>query len=411
MLHLCMSFDSATIRRQFPFLQQGERTIYLDSAASAQKPEAVLRAMDVCAQTRYTNVHRAMYPLAERATEDYEAARETVRRFINAQHSDEIIFTKGTTEALNLVAKSWGHSLKKGDVIALSLLEHHSNIVPWHQLSEERGTALAWVDIDEEGHLHMEDFERILQEGNVRLVSVTGQSNVLGVRPPLAEIIAKAHAAGALVCIDAAQLVGHHAIDVQVLDCDFLAFSGHKPYGPTGIGVLYAKRDLLRAMPPFLGGGHMIRSVKRDGFTPADAPQKFEAGTPPIIEAAGLKAALEWLAGIGWKEIEEHESKLIAVACETLQAIPGMRLLGPKNPAELSGCLSFILGGVHPHDLTTVLGKDGFCLRAGHHCTQPLHERLGITASTRLSVGIYNTEEEIRSLKPAILNTIRMLSK
>ncbi|MDO8469058.1 MAG: cysteine desulfurase [Candidatus Peribacter sp.] len=406
-----MGLDSAAIRRQFPFLHGHGQPVYLDSAASAQKPESVLQAMDTFARHRYANVHRGLYPLSEEATDLFEQSRETVRAFLDARHRDEIVFTKSTTEALNLVARSWGYAtLKKGDAVALTVLEHHSAIVPWLQLKEERGIELVWIDIDDQGRLKPGDLTRALQKGNVKLVSVTGLSNVLGVRPALKEIITEAHRAGALVCIDAAQLVGHHAISVRELDCDFLAFSGHKPYGPTGIGVLYAKRELLRGMPPFLGGGMMIREVHRDGFTPADAPQKFEAGTPPIVEAVGLKAALEWINTVGWSDIEAHEAKLMHAAHETLSNIPGVRILGPQKPAEASGCVSFVVEGVHPHDMADLLGQACFCLRAGHHCAQPLHERLGVSASIRLSVALYNTEEEIRSLGPAITRAVKVLA-
>lgn len=410
MLRFCMALDADAIRRQFPFLQERKNPVYLDSAASAQKPECVLRAMDAFLRRSYANVHRGLYPLSEEATEAFEQSRETVRAFLGARHRDEIVFTKSATESLNLVAKSWGHAaLKKGDAVALTILEHHGAIVPWLQLKEERGIELVWIDIDDQGNLKQGELTRALQKGKIKLVSVTGLSNVLGVRPPVKAIVAEAHRAGALVCVDAAQLVGHHAVSVQELDCDFFAFSGHKPYGPTGIGALYARRELLREMPPFLGGGGMIREVHRDSFVPADAPRKFEAGTPPITEAVGLNAALEWLAAIGWNAVEAHEATLMKTTYETLATIPGLRILGPQQPERVSGCMSFVVEGIHPHDLTDLLGQEGFCLRAGHHCTQPLHERLGVPASVRLSVGIYNTEEEIRALGPAIKRVIKTL--
>ncbi|MFH1443862.1 MAG: SufS family cysteine desulfurase [Candidatus Peregrinibacteria bacterium] len=405
-----MSLEEIAIRRQFPALQKPGPFVYFDTAASAQKPEAVLHAMDTFVREEYANVHRGLYPRSGEATDRYELARESVRSFVDAQHRDEIIFTKGATESLNLIARSWGHAtLKKGDAVALTLLEHHSNIVPWLQLKEEKGIEIVWIGIDEQGHVNREELTRALKKGNVRLLSITGLSNVLGIQTPIAEIIAEAHQAKALVAIDAAQLIGHHAISVQELDCDFLAFSGHKVYGPTGIGVLYAKRHLLRSMPPFLGGGMMIREVHLDSFTPADAPQKFEAGTPPIIEAVGLTAALEWLGKIHWKDIEAHEAALMKTAYATLQTIPGLRILGPQRPDEACGCVSFVCEAAHPHDLTDLLGKEGFCLRAGHHCTQPLHEHLGIPASVRVSLALYNTEEEVRSLGPAILRAVKTL--
>lgn len=411
MLPFCMDMDSAAIRRQFPFLHGQGHPVYLDSAASAQKPESVLQAMDAFARRKYANVHRGLYPLSEEATDLFEQSRETVRAFLGARHGDEIVFTKSTTESLNLVARSWGYAtLKKGDAVALTVLEHHSAIVPWLQLKKEKGIELVWIDCDDQGRLNPGDLTRALKKGNVKLVSVTGLSNVLGVRPPIKEMIAEAHQSGARVVIDAAQLVGHHAISVHELDCDFLAFSGHKPYGPTGIGVLYAKRELLRSMPPFLGGGMMIREVRKDGFTPADAPQKFEAGTPPITEAVGLKAALEWIQTIGWNDIEAYEAKLMNTAFETLRDIPGLRMLGPQQPTEASGCVSFVVEGAHPHDVADLLGQEGFCLRAGHHCAQPLHERLGIPASVRLSIALYNTEEEIRSLGLAITRAVKVLA-
>lgn len=421
MLHSgTMSIDPAAIRAQFPIFHRPERWAYLDSAASAQKPEAVLQAMDAFARGNYANVHRGMHPLAERATDAFEAARSAVRRFLRAAHVDEVIFTKSSTEALNLVARSWGKAhLRKGDAVVLTLLEHHSVIVPWLQLKEEIGIEVLWADIDDHGNLKLEELTRMLRRGDVRLVSVTGLSNVLGVRPPLRTIVEQAHAAGALACVDASQLAAHHPIDVQELDCDFLALTAHKTYGPTGIGALYARRELLKAMPPFLGGGGMILTVTREGFTPADAPQKFEAGTPPIIEAVGWHAALEWLKQYDWKDIEEYEMHLLTVAAETLSEIPKLRILGPlaghtkyviRNTTYApSGCLSFVIPGIHPHDLTTLLGEQGFCLRAGHHCTEPLHRRLGIDASTRLSVALYNTEEEIRALGPALLRAIKTL--
>ena len=354
------------------------------------------------------NVHRGMHVLAERATVAYEGAREVVRTFINAAHPEEIIFTKSCTESINLVAKSWGrNNLHKDDVVLLSILEHHSNIVPWLQLKEEIGIKVKWVDIDDRGQFRLDHFIDIMDDGGVCLVAITAQSNVLGTRPPLKDIITKAHEHGAVVLVDAAQSISHGATDVRALDCDFLAFSGHKLYGPDGVGVLYGKRELLQAMPPFLGGGMMIKEVRSDAFTSADLPQKFEAGTPPISEAVGLGAAIEWLGQFSWKDIEAHEQALIAAAIIELRKVNGLQILGhpvgAQNFAPVhSGCIGFTIDGIHPHDLTDILGKKGICLRAGHHCTQPLHRALGITASTRLSVGIYNTLEEIRSVPAAI---------
>lgn len=426
-----MALDPSALRRHFPFLARqidGHPIVYLDSAATAQKPQAVLDRMQKFYEEENANVHRGMHALAERATIAYEDARGTVQKFLNAAHAEEIIFTKSCTEAINLVARSWGRAnLRKGDAILLSLLEHHSNIVPWLQLKEENGIDVRWIDIDDAGQFRLSQLDAYLREGNVKLVSITAQSNVLGTRPPLQEIIAKAHEHGALVLVDAAQSVSHHPTDVQALDCDFLAFSGHKLYGPTGIGILYGKRDLLRAMPPFLGGGMMIHEVHQDRFTPADLPQKFEAGTPPIAQAVGLAAAIGWLGQYSWEEIEAHEQSLIAAAIDWLGSFPNVRILGPATVADYglrvagsrnskpvtrnfsSGCLSFTIEGVHPHDLTEILGRQGICLRAGHHCAQPLHRRLGVAASTRLSVGMYNTIDEVRSLASPLLAAVGKL--
>ena len=410
-----------TIRAQFPILSQsidGSPLIYLDSAATTQKPQVVLDRMERFYTEENANVHRGMHVLAERATVAYEHARATVQKFLHAEHPEEVIFTKSCTEAINLVAISLsrGGLFEEGDRVVLSILEHHSNIVPWLQLKERKGIEILWIDCDDHGQLKLDQLQEFLREGNVKLVTVTAQSNVLGVRPPLAEIITLAHAHGALVLVDAAQSVSHHSTDVQNLDCDFLTFSGHKLYGPTGIGVLYGKKKHLESMPPFLGGGMMIQEVHQDRFTPADLPQKFEAGTPAIAEAVGLAAAMEWLGQFSWKEIEAHEEGLLDLAQKSLSSLQGISILGGEGRAEhapplhkmhahvgalhatpsRSGCVSFTIDSVHPHDLTEILGRQGICLRAGHHCTQPLHRRIGVTASTRLSVGIYNTEEEIQ---------------
>ena len=397
-----MALDVEAIRRQFPILATnvgGSLLTYLDSAATAQKPDMVLEAMDRYYRSANANVHRGMHPLAEAATEHYEGVRSTVREFLDAKHDDEIVFTKSCTEAINLVAKSWGSSLAKGDAVILTMLEHHSNVVPWLQLKETRGIELRWVDIEDDGTLRVEDLERHLADGKAKLVATTALSNVLGVRPPMREIIPMAHTHGALVLVDAAQSVAHEKIDVQAWDCDFLAFSGHKLYGPTGIGVLYGKRELLKLMPPMLGGGMMIHEVTTDSFTPADPPARFEGGTPAIAEAIGLGAAIEWIKQFSWDDIAAHEQDLLGAARRSLSTIRGMRVLGPE---QTTGCLGFVMDGLHPHDLTEMLGREGICLRAGHHCAEPLHRRLGIPASTRLSVGIYNTLNDIERVAPAI---------
>lgn len=409
-----MPFDIPAMRRQFPILSQktgGNPLIYLDNAATTQKPRAVLEAMNTFYETANANIHRGMHALAEAATDAYEGARKSVQHFLNAKHADEIIFTKSATEAINLVAKTWGENLTDGDAIVLTMLEHHSNIVPWLQLKDEKKIDVRWMDIDDAGNLNLATLDQFLAKKNVKLVCVTGLSNVLGTKPDLAAIICRAHAVGALVLIDAAQLLAHEAIDVQKLDCDFLALGGHKIYGPTGIGVLYGKREILKNMPPFLGGGMMIGEVTQDHFIAADPPARFEAGTPPIAEAVGLHAAIDWISTIPREEWQAHEQNLINHAIESLAAISGLHLLGQSQNAKSLklkarnssvGCVSFTLDGIHPHDLTDLLGKQGICLRAGHHCTQPLHRRLGITASVRLSVALYNTKEEITATAEAI---------
>lgn len=417
-----MPFDAHAIRRQFPILGQcvgGHPLVYLDNAATTQKPYAVLDAIRTFYERDNANVHRGMHQLGEQATVAYEDARSTIQQFLHAKRAENIIFTKSCTEAINIVARCWGKkNLKTGDVVVLTTLEHHSNIVPWLQLKEKNGIELRWVDMDAVGLLHLDQLEEYLRNGNVKLVSITGQSNVLGVRPPLEDIVPLAHRHGALVCMDAAQLAGHHTIDAQKLDCDFLAFSGHKVYGPMGIGILYGKAEHLEMMDPWLGGGMMIQSVEPDCYISADIPARFEGGTPPVADAVGLAAAVRWLSQYPRDEIEQHERSLLHHAAEQLRTISGLHLLGPwketKGPnlkAESfpGGCLSFTLDGIHPHDLTHILGQRGICLRAGHHCTQPLHRRLGISASTRLSVAMYNTMEEIDTVIPAIQHAQHLL--
>jgi cysteine desulfurase / selenocysteine lyase len=391
-----MALDAQNVRRHFPILNReilGNPLIYLDSAATAQKPKVVLDAMTKFYETSNGNAHRGMHILAEETTVAYENARKTVQKFVNAKRAEEIIFTKNCTESINLVAKSFTPVLGRGDAVIVSILEHHSNIVPWLQL-KGREVEVHFVDCDEEGALNMKQLEDYLAQGNIKLVAMTAQSNVLGVRPDLEQIISKAHAAGALVVLDAAQAVAHQKIDVQELDCDFLAFSGHKLYG-SNIGVLYGKRKLLEEMHPFLGGGGMIHEVTTEWYSAADIPLKFEAGSPHVAEAVGLAAAIDWLSQFSWSDIQAHEASLVAYAYEQLSSVKNVRILGPKDPTKMHGCISFVIEGMHPHDLTDYLGKKGICLRAGHHCTQPLHKKLGVTATTRLSVGIYNTKEDI----------------
>lgn len=404
-----MALD-ASIRRQFPFLASRPGVAYLDSAAVTQMPEPAIEAMNRAMRAGLGNVHRGLHALADDATTLYENARSTVAGFLNA-NPDEIIFTKNATEALNLAARTLCERWSENDAIAITRLEHHSNALPWLQAAVSRGIAIRWIGINPDGTLKEEDVDAAFHDGRVRLLAVTGQSNVLGTRPDLKKLVALAKKHGALTCVDAAQLAGHAPIDVQALGCDLLALSSHKTYGPTGVGALYGKKDVLASMPPFLTGGGMVREVHDDGFTPADDAQRFEAGTPPILPAIGWSAALEWQSAIPWKDRVAHEVSLIALLLEELRGADGVRILGPAGAKALagrpgddsvSGCVSFTIDGVHPHDAAQILGDAGVCVRAGHHCAQPLHAALGIEASVRASVGLYTNEEDIRALAPAI---------
>lgn len=397
-----MALDTPSIRRQFPLFTNKTGLAYLDSAATAQKPEAVLDAMDAFYRTSNANPHRGMHILAEEATVAYENARKIVQKFLNASSSEEIVFTKNATEAINLAAYGMKQNLREGDAIILTLLEHHSNSIPWMQIAKEKNLEIRWIDIDGNGLLKMDELDAHLADGKAKIVAVTGLSNVLGTKPDLEAIVKKSHAAGAFVLVDATQLAVHDEIDVQKIDCDFLVCSGHKLYGPTGIGALYAKKNILEIMTPLLYGSMMIGEVTRDGFSLADVPMRFEAGTQPVAEAVGFAAAIEWLSQFPIEERKAREKMLLQKAIDVLSGIDGITILGPGNADDISGCVSFTADGIHPHDLTDILGKNGFCLRAGHHCAQPLHDRLKIPASARLSVGIYNTTEEIEALGPAI---------
>lgn len=408
-----MVFPTDSVRRQFPLISsgdaRGEPIAYFDLAGTAQKPEAVLHAIREFYETANANIHRGVHSLGNEATERYERARAIVQRFIHAAHADEIVFTKGTTESINLVAHSLGKTWNQGDAIVLTALEHHSNMIPWMMLRDERGVELRWVDCDANGTLDMRQFESHLSDGRVKLAAVTGQSNVLGVRPDIRKMTGLARAAGALILVDGAQLIAHAAIDVAAIDCDFLAFSGHKLYGPTGIGVLYGKRQLLRDMPPFLGGGSMVQNVTRDGFTVADAPQKFEAGTQPIAEAVGLSAAIEWLDQYSWDDRAAHERAMLDVILKILRETPDVQILGPGNSDAVSGCVSFVMKGVHAHDVAEILSSDRVFVRAGHHCAQPLHDALRVTASVRISVGIFNTEADAAMLRAGLAHVRSVL--
>jgi cysteine desulfurase/selenocysteine lyase len=400
-------FDVQKVKADFPLLCQSDRDrplVYLDSAASSQRPRAVLEAMDHYYETTHANVHRGVYALAEEADHLYEDARSTVGRFIGAPHPNrEVIFTKNATEAVNLVALSWGrHALRKGDAVLLTEMEHHANLVPWLQLSEERGIEIRYLPFDEGFRLDLRDLDRLLD--GVRLVSCTLMSNVLGTVTPFARIAKAAHNAGAVVVADGAQSVPHQPTDVTALGCDFLAFSGHKMLGPTGIGVLWGREELLDTMPPFLGGGGMIRDVRLDGFTPNTLPWKFEAGTPPIAEAVGLAAAIRYLETLGMEAVHAHEQSLTAYAQGTLADRFGTDFViyGPRSTTDRGGVLSFAYRDIHPHDLAQVLDEAGVCVRAGHHCAKPLMRRLGLGATARASVYLYNDEADIDALADAL---------
>ena len=401
-----MTFDVARVKKDFPILDRepgGHRLVFLDSAASSQKPRAVLDAMDHYYATTHANVHRGVYAIAEEATAAYEGARGRVARFIGAPSPRGVVFTKNATEAINLVAHSYGRTcLGPGHAVLLSVMEHHANLVPWMMLRDERGTELRFLPVDDDGRLVLDDLDRLLD--GVGLVAVTAMSNVLGTLNPVAEIAAAAHAAGAVVLVDAAQSVPHSTTDVAAMGCDFLAFSAHKMCGPTGIGVLWGREDLLEAMPAFLGGGEMIRDVRLDGWTPNEIPWKFEAGTPPIAEAVGLGAAIDYLGELGMDAVREHERALTAHALSALTDRHGdaIRIFGPADPAARGGVVSFTYRDIHPHDLSQVLDSAGICIRAGHHCAKPLMRRLGVGSTARASFYVYNDEADVQALSEGL---------
>ncbi len=409
-----VTLDVARVKKDFAILDRdmgGHRLVFLDSAASSQKPRAVLDAMDNYYVTTHANVHRGVYTIAEEATQAYEAARSVVARFIGAPSPRGVVFTKNATEAINLVAHSYGRSmLPAGKAVLLSVMEHHANLVPWLMLAEERGTELRFLDIDDSGRLVLDDLDRLLD--GVGLVSLTAMSNVLGTLNPIAEIAAAAHAAGAVVVVDAAQSVPHAVTDVAAMGCDFLAFSAHKMCGPTGIGVLWGREDLLEAMPAFLGGGEMIRDVRLDGWTPNEIPWRFEAGTPPIAEAIGMSAAIDYLSDLGMDAVREHEVALTAHALSTLAERHGddLAIFGPPDAGDRGGVLSFTYRDIHPHDLSQVLDSTGVCIRAGHHCARPLMRRLGVPATSRASFYIYNDEADVSALSDGLVAAGEMFS-
>ncbi len=393
-----MSLNLKEIRKDFPILDRetrpGVRVTYLDSTATSQKPVQVIDAMNDYYRHSNANIHRGVHTLAEEATSMYEGAREKIAKFINASAAREIIYTRNTTESINLVAYSWARAnLKSGDLIILTEMEHHSNLVPWHMLQSERGVELDFIPVTEEGLLDLEVYQSLLSR-RPKLISFTHMSNVLGTINPAAEIIRLGHEAGAIVLVDGAQSVPHLSVDVQALDADFYAFSAHKMCGPTGIGVLYGKSALLEAMPPFLGGGDMIKEVKLRSFRANSLPHKFEAGTPAIAEAIGFGAAVDYLSNLGMDKIAAHEHEITEYALERLEEIPGVKLFGPSADKK-GGVAAFTLEGVHPHDVAQILDRDGVAVRAGHHCAQPLHEKFGIPATSRASFYLYTTKEEV----------------
>ena len=398
--------DAALVKADFPLLARtvhGKPIVYLDSAATSQKPTVVLDAMQHYYETINANVHRGVYAIAEEATNALEAARAKTQRFINARSSAEIVFTKNATEALNLVVQSWGRTnLSEGDVVVLSHMEHHANIVPWQMLQAEKGIEIRWIPLDPEGRLDLTDLDRLLD--GAKVLAVTAMSNVLGTFNPVRRLTDAARTAGAISVIDGCQSVPHSATDVQELGADFLAFSAHKLCGPTGIGVLYGREDLLDAMPPFLGGGEMIRDVTLDGFTTNDLPWKFEAGTPPIAEAIGLGAAIDYLSSLGMDRVRAHEKALTTYAFDTLTNRFGddLRIHGPQNADERGGVLSFAFKDLHPHDISQVLDQHAVCVRAGHHCAKPLMKILGVGATARASVYVYNDTSDIDALADAL---------
>ena len=401
-----MSFDVQRIRQDFPILSQpqhGKPLVFLDSGASAQKPRAVIEAMTRCMETAYANVHRGAYRLSEVATDAFEAARGAVARFINAPDAREVVFTRNSTEAINLVAHSWGRGVMRPDqAVLISELEHHANIVPWQMLRDERGNPFRVCRVTDSGELDMEDLAAKLADGKVGLVALAHMSNVLGTVTPVERVVALAHAHGAKVLLDGSQAVVHRRVDVAAIGCDFYCFTGHKLYGPTGIGVLWGKLEHLDRMPPFLGGGDMIESVSFEKSTWAKPPARFEAGTPAIIEAVGLNAAIDYVTAIGMPAIEAHERALVDHAMRKLSDVPGLTLLGRAQ--DRGGVFAFALDNAHPHDLSTLLDRAGICIRAGRHCAEPLHTRFGLEQGTaRASFGLYTTPEEVDYLAGALV--------
>jgi len=399
------TLDVATIRKDFPIFETG--LVYLDSANTSQRPRQVTGAMMQYFEKFNSNIHRAAYRIAEEATVRYEATREKVREFINAASTKEIVYTRGTTEAINLVAYSWGRkNIQKGDLIVLTIIEHHSNIVPWQILAAEKGAVIEYVDIDERGELRLDQFHTLL-ERSPKLVAFGQVSNALGTINPVVEMVAAAKAAGATVLVDGAQGAPHQGVDVRALGCDFYAFSGHKMLGPTGAGILYGRRELLEAMDPFMSGGDMIKTVRVEGTTYHELPWKFEAGTQAIAEVIGLGAAVDYLTALGMDAVRAHEREITEYAYEALSDVEGLTLYGPP-PSRRAGVISFSVDGIHPHDLATIADRDQVCLRAGHHCAMPLMTRLGVAATARASFYVYTQKDEVDRLVGSIKEAQRI---
>ncbi|GMR11845.1 MAG: cysteine desulfurase [Gemmatimonadota bacterium] len=402
-------FDLPTMRAQFPALDQevnGRRLVYLDNAATAQKPRVVLDALASYYERDNANVHRGIHELSRRATEEFEEARARIASFMNAPDSAEVVWTRGTTEAINLVAGTWAlDNVGEGDEILLSTMEHHSNIVPWQMVAGRTGARIRFIEMDDQGRLLLDRLSDVLGE-RTKIVSLGHISNALGTVNPIAEITRRVHDAGALMMVDGAQAGPHRRVDVQELECDFYAISGHKMCGPTGIGALWARRELLEEMRPYQGGGEMIRIVEREGSTWAEVPHKFEAGTPNIAGAVGMAAAADFLEGVGFDEIAKHESAVMGYAMERLSEVPGLRIYGPEGLDERSGVISFTLGDAHPHDISTILDSEGVAVRAGHHCAQLVMRHFGVAATARASFYLYNTTDEVDRLVEA-LDTVR----
>ncbi|TVP56838.1 MAG: cysteine desulfurase [Gemmatimonadales bacterium] len=393
--------DVERLRRDFPVLDQevnGRPLVYLDNAATSQKPVQVIEAIEAYYRSDNANVHRGIHELSRRATELYEGARKTVARYLGGVDPEEVVWTRGTTEAINLVASSWGGAnLKEGDEILLSVMEHHSNLVPWQLVAERTGARLRYLELNDDGTLRLDDLDELIGE-RTRIVALTQVSNSLGTINPISEIARRVHDAGALLLVDGAQGAAHHGVDLTSLGADFYAFSGHKMCGPTGVGALWGRRELLESMPPWQGGGEMISLVERDHSTYAPIPHKFEAGTPNIAGAVGLAAAVEYLEKIGPAAILAHEQDLTGYAMERLQTLPAIRVFGPEDPSMRAGVVSFVLGDAHPHDISTILDSEGVAIRAGHHCTQLVMKHYGVSATARASFYLYNTRDEVDRL-------------